>query len=245
MSLTKDAIQQIQETAIQPSNRVIQEGGRAFIIDNDGLSHEILRESVTGISLNTLTAMADFIKNLDRVPSEYEVPVLYLNIEDPHQVKLYTSLQSDNKRDELAEAIAITPEISFNTFKNVEDLVIELQAKYLPSDDRETLLKVLGNLKEENVKNLGDDGVSQQVVIKQGVASAANVKVPNPVSLAPFRTFHEVKQPESPFVFRMKEGGQGALFEADGQGWKLAAIQNIKEFFKKELAGLDHVVILA
>ena len=43
----------------------------------------------------------------------------------------------------------------------------------------------------------------------------------------------------------MREGGQGALFEADGQGWKLSAIQNIKAFFEKELAGLDNVVILA
>ena len=44
----------------------------------------------------------------------------------------------------------------------------------------------------------------------------ADVKVPNPVTLRPFRTFIEVEQPESKFIFRMREGGRCAIFEADG-----------------------------
>ena len=241
MSLTKEAIQHIQNTAIEPEDRVIYEDGRAFIVDNEGYGQEITRRAVASLSFNTLTALVDFIKNIDFKTEEK----LYLNIETPRAIALYSSLQSDNKRDELANVRAIVPEIRFDQFKTAEDLLIELQAKFLPTDDRETLFQVLGNLKEENVKNLGDDGVSQQVTIKKGVASLTDVRVPNPVSLAPFRTFHEVQQPESPFVFRMKEGGYGALFEADGQGWKLVAIQNIKVFFEAELAGMENIIILA
>lgn len=241
MSLSKEAIQHIQQTAILPEARVIHEDGRSFIIDNGGNGNEIFRRTVSNISLNTLTSMVDFIKNIDFVDNQK----LYLNIDGPREVYLLTSLQSDNKRDTLASVEAIIPSIQFDRFKLAEDLVIELQAKFLPTDDRELILQVLGNLKEENVKNLGDDGVSQSVTIKKGVTSLMDVKVPNPVQLAPFRTFHEVQQPTSPFVFRMKEGGQGALFEADGQGWKLAAIQNIKEFFEKELAGMENIIILA
>lgn len=241
MTVSKEAIQHIQETAIQPFERVVVEDGRTFVIDKDGIPFEIDRRRVQSVVLSTPTSMVDFIKNLDFHTEEK----LYLNIEGPQEVNLYSSLQSDNKRDTLAHVEAITPNIQFDRFKSAEEMVIELQAKFLPTDDRDLLLQVLGNLKEENVKNLGDDGVSQQVTIKKGVASLQDVKVPNPVTLAPFRTFHEVKQPESPFVFRMKEGGLGALFEADARAWKIDAIQNIKAFFEEQLEGMEQIIILA
>lgn len=241
MTLSKEAIQQIQETAIKPEARHIEVDGRSFIIDKDGIPFEIDRRRVQSVVLSTLTSMVDFIKNLDFYTGEK----LYLNIEGPQEVNLYSSLQPDNKRDTLAHVEAITPNIQFDRFKSAEEMVIELQAKFLPTDDRDLLLQVLGNLKEENVKNLGDDGVSQQVTIKKGVASLQDVKVPNPVTLEPFRTFHEVKQPESPFVFRMKEGGLGALFEADARAWKIDAIQNIKAFFEEQLEGMEQIIILA
>lgn len=241
MTLSKEAIQHIQETAISPEDRHIIIDGRSFTIDKDGIHYEIHRQPVRPVYLSTLTSMVDFIKNIDFKTEEK----LYLNIEGPQEVNLYSSLQSDNGRDTLAHVEAITPAIDFDRFKLAEDMVIELQAKFLPTDDRDLLLQVLGNLKEENVKNLGDDGVSQQVTIKKGVASLQDVKVPNPVTLAPFRTFHEVKQPESPFVFRMKEGGLGALFEADARAWKIDAIQNIKAFFEEQLKGMEQIIILA
>jgi hypothetical protein len=51
--------------------------------------------------------------------------------------------------------------------------------------------------------------------------------------LSPYRTFRELNQPESAFIFRMRGGGEGkapqcALFEADGGKWKLDAVQAIK-----------------
>ncbi|MEB9782308.1 hypothetical protein P4K16_30685, partial [Bacillus cereus] len=58
----------------------------------------------------------------------------------------------------------------------------------------------------------------------------------NPVQLSPYRTFVEVEQPESKFVFRMREGARCGLFEADGGAWKLEAMNNIKEYLKEALA---------
>ena len=56
-------------------------------------------------------------------------------------------------------------------------------------------------------------------------------------------------QPESQFVFRMKEdkydGVQCALFEADGGAWKLKAMENIKEYFDRELDGLKQFTVIA
>ena len=37
----------------------------------------------------------------------------------------------------------------------------------------------------------------------------ADVIVPNPVKLRPYRTFAEIEQPESSYVFRIKDGDRG------------------------------------
>ncbi|MEB9817123.1 hypothetical protein P4K18_27225, partial [Bacillus cereus] len=104
------------------------------------------------------------------------------------------------------------------------------------NNHRDIVLQVVGTVVENDVKEIGDDGVSQAVTVKTGVASRGNAKVPNPVQLSPYRTFVEVEQPESKFVFRMREGARCGLFEADGGAWKLEAMNNIKEYLKEALA---------
>jgi len=100
-------------------------------------------------------------------------------------------------------------------------------------------------IKEENVKYVGDDGVSQSAAIKVGVASVAEVVIPNPVILAPFRTFPEIEQPQSKFIFRMQTGPQCALYEADGGAWRNVAMESIKEYLKSRLKGLHNVKIIS
>jgi len=84
--------------------------------------------------------------------------------------------------------------------------------------------------------------------IGSGVASVSEVRVPNPVSMKPYRTFVEVDQPESNFIFRMREGMQAALFEADGGAWKNVAMNNIKKYFDDNLDDeieSGHVTVIA
>ena len=72
--------------------------------------------------------------------------------------------------------------------------------------------------------------------------------VPNPVTLRPYRTFTEVTQPESEFVFRMKDDSMSvycALFEADGGAWKREAMKNIKEHLEVELVDLPHFTVIS
>lgn len=120
-----------------------------------------------------------------------------------------------------------------------------LQSAFVENEDRAKLLKVSGNIKEENVKSVGDDGISQSAAIKVGVSSVAEVKIPNPVILAPFRTFPEIEQPESKFIFRMQSGPQAALYEADGGAWRNVAMESIKEYLKARLEGLDNVKVIS
>ena len=73
------------------------------------------------------------------------------------------------------------------------------------NQDLQTILKVSGNVEAKTTANYGDDGISQKTTIKQGIASKTDVIVPNPVTLVPYRTFLEVEQPPSEFVFRIRD----------------------------------------
>ncbi|MBN6886215.1 hypothetical protein ACUXCC_000872 [Cytobacillus horneckiae] len=238
--MLKEAIQHLLNLAIKPSERIVDfidpnGNNRTLVIDSEGTSKEIkpiISRAEQALQINTLTGLIGYIKaNLERINSNF-----YLQVYDEKTVYLKGVLDSEGKREKLVEANAIIPNFDYGYFLGSEELIIALQSKFTSSKDRDLLLKVIGNVKEENVRTTGDNGISQAVTIKTGVASADDVLVPNPVGLAPYRTFLEVEQPSSNFIFRMKDGPKGAIFEADGGAWRNQAIFNICEYLAKELA---------
>ena len=107
--------------------------------------------------------------------------------------------------------------------------MIEIQSNFAPSQDRDILVKFAGNVEQKNNTTYSDDGKTQVATMSTGVASKSDVIVPNPVFLAPYRTFQEIAQPYSNFVFRMgdKQIPAFSLIEA---------VARIKEYFYSELA---------
>lgn len=202
----------------------------------------------SAVETKSLLSVVDYIKaNVDKCISGEERVVIH--IKDYQSVYVMSEALIDSKeREQFIHAKAEVPAFSFGNFYDAEAFNILMQSVFIQNEDAEILLKVVGNLKDSSVKTMGDDGVSQSVTMKVGVSTVADVKVPNPVSLMPYRTFLEVDQPESKFIFRMREGGKCALFEADGGAWKNNAARKIKEYFEFELsAQIDagNVIILA
>ena len=134
----------------------------------------------------------------------------------------------------------------FGQFMDAEKFNILLQTCFMETDDLKVIQQVVGNLRDEAVQNYGDDGVSQSVTIRTGIATVGQVRVPSPAKLRPYRTFLEVEQPASLFILRMREGGQCALFEADGGLWRETARQNIRNYFEYELEKMvsEHKVVI-
>ena len=128
-----------------------------------------------------------------------------------------------------------------------EYFIINLQAKFLPNDDRELLLKFAGTVKNESIAEYGDNGIMQKATIKTGISTVGEAIVPNPVKLCPFRTFAEVGQPESSFVFRMRQGDgvECAIFDADGGAWKNEAMDNIKKYLQEALKDFPRYMIIS
>lgn len=110
-------------------------------------------------------------------------------------------------------------------------------------------MKFAGTMEAGTIAEYGDDGVTQKATVKTGIASKGEAIVPNPVKLRPYRTFLEVEQPASEFIFRVKQnkydGISCAIFEADGGAWKIAATSSIKDYLQFELSGLDQFTVIS
>lgn len=235
MTLSKDAIKHIQDTAIKPEDRLVFEDGALWSVDVDGNVRQLVKRveglSKSVIRLHTLTSLVDYIKShLERTDNKF-----FLHIESNKQVELKGLLEEDGSRETLVSATALIPEFDFDYFLASEDFLIALNSKFTNEFDRKELIAFAGNVKEDNARQTSDDGFSQKTTVKRGISQAGEEIVPNPVVLAPYRTFTEVNQPESEFIFRMKEGPRFGLFEADGGAWKNQAIFNIKAFLEDEL----------
>jgi len=245
--MTTETIEKIQELSLEAAGEKVQMvDGRNYFIDGNGNLQLIIPDNLSSrdISLRTLTGLVTLVKNMN----EREKQKLFIRVESPDQVNVFTALDSYGRREGLISVNASTPDTTFGYFMDAEEMNVMLQSQFVQTADRDLILQVIGNLKEENVRKASDDGVSQSVTIQSGLANVAEVKVPNPVKLAPYRAFLEVEQPVSNFIFRMKEGMRGAIFEADGGAWKIEAMNSIKEYLEGEFSDEisdSHIVVIA
>ena len=195
------------------------------------------------LEVATLTGLVDYLNhNVDKLPVE----TLLCHVENPRQVTVRSAIHGAfaQRSAHIRAKMQMDP-FPFEDFLSAERFIIKLQACFADSDvkptDRGLMLSYVGNVRESNVKNTGDDGISQELTVKAGIASVANVVLPNPVTLRPYRTFNEVEQPASAFIFRAQEGPRFALFEADNGAWESEAMKSIKEYLEREVPNL-HVI---
>lgn len=238
--MIKEAMQWIADIA---NTKVTEVWGRPY---SNGRLSVIEQATCSAITVASLSGLVEYV--LSDFDWASDRSRLLLHVMSPTSVRLYTGLNNDRDRECLIEAEADLPKLRFGSFSDAEEFNIALQSMFVPNDDRAKMLQIVGNIKEENVANVGDDGTSQQVTAKTGVATVAAIKVPNPVVLAPYRTFVEVEQPESAFVFRMRSGPTCALFEADGGAWKNKAMSNVRTYLEdslRENINVGHIVLIS
>lgn len=143
----------------------------------------------------------------------------------------------------LADAHALYTPFTFGGWYPHEGFMIGLATLFEPTEALTGLISLLGNLTEEDIRILEDDGMTQEVVVKSAVHLKSAARVPNPVTLKPYRTFREIDQPESSFIVRLKrqEGRlpQCALFTTDGGAWQIEAVKSIKAFLVDACKGMS------
>lgn len=245
MDMTKEFIKTIQESA---APNVVEHLGRRYV-DKQMAQLPCGPVVKQALSTGTLSSVVDYITRYtdNRYLQEGRHIV---HVSGPKEVSIYKELDLDKRRDCLVKAEAYVSEFPYGRFLDVESFIINLQSGFVQDESTAALLAFIASVKTDTGVEQCDDGISQKVMARSGVALVNSVKVPNPITLRPYRTFSEVEQPASPFVFRVKSdersGVSMALFEADGSAWKHEAITSIREYFKKALEGeKESVIILA
>ncbi|WP_124066273.1 hypothetical protein [Clostridium sp. E02] len=240
MDMTRDALQYVvglNEAQILTINGDTYTDKQVHRIDNN------LRAAA--IEMNTLTSLVDYAKAFTDEMSEQ----MLVQVMSPTEVKLISCLDLDRKRECLLNVKAMIPCFEYGRYIDHESFIIALQSKFIENKDRELLLRFAGTVKDESIAQYGDDGITQKATIKTGITSVEEAIVPNPVYLRPFRTFVEVEQPVSAFVFRMRQseghGVECAIFEADGGAWKNAAMKSIKEYLQSELLEFPQFTVIS
>lgn len=208
------------------------------------------------IETHTLSSIVDYIINGtdDNEPDINGIMDIdrrfVIHIEDYNRVNLRRELNADKSRETLIVAADDTQTFPFQRYLDVETFIIAVQAFFVQDDMTARLLQLVSHVTDGRSVTQSDDGSTQTVTAKTGILTAAQVTIPNPVELTPLCTFCEAEQPTRRFVFRLRgsdNGVEAALFQADGNTWKNAAIQNIKAYFQREIPAelKDDVIILA
>lgn len=199
-------------------------------------------EKAGAIETYSLSSMVDYIGGCSQEFPEGKD--MLIHIMDPKNVRLISALDAERERECLFCVKAITSSFGFGQWYDQERFMIELQANFERNDDLELLMKVAGNVEKKNKQSYSDDGVSQVATMTVGVAAKADVIVPNPVELIPYRTFQEVAQPSSRFVFRIGDKDEPAfmIVEAENGIWKNEAVANIKKYFADIITGMPEAI---
>lgn len=235
--MIEEAIAKIESMA-EAANSPFEGDNASWVFDGEGNPCE-LRAAVdepATMLVHTLSGFADYIKNNFDATEEHAVFV-----GTPSHVTLQSRLSGRRRREVPLQTEPFPARrFDFGRFLPPEEFVIGLQIGFAHSEQLATVIKFVGNLTAEGSVSVDDDGVSQRTTIRAGVARVGMAEVPNPVFLAPWRTFAEIEQPESPFILRVRRAGedgtpQAALFETGDHRWQLAAIESIAEYLREKI----------
>lgn len=190
---------------------------------------------VETIRLHTLSGLVQVLR---KECFNFDAPVI-VNVDCEEYVRVYSAIDSADRGREIPYDVAAELiEIPFNRRIDYETMMITLKSKFVETPELLELVKLLGTITEENSATASDDGFTQSVVVRKGIAMKEGKVVKPIVRLKPYRTFNEVDQPESEFLVRLSDGAQVALYEADGGAWKLQARRNVADYLKENLADL-------
>ena len=240
----KDALSYAVELAGKENKIIRSETGKEYFDSNEYDLQELNpRKYAPILELQTLKSLVDYLQSDNDFISDRKLVVV---VDSFQKVSVYDQVDFENgKRPQLVSVKATVPVIPFSNWRDQEEFNIMLQSMFIDDADRNLVLDFASHLKIEKGADAQDNGITQTVTVRDGVASLAQAKTPNPVTLRPYRTFNEVEQPASQFVFRVNKLANLALFEADGGKWKLDAVENIASYLTKELASNKKITILA
>lgn len=104
--------------------------------------------------------------------------------------------------------------------------------------DRDSLIKILSDVRMEDASIQRIEGLAVKVTAERKLSGKGFHEVTSPYfDLRPRRTFAEVEQPMSPYLFEAREQGGSPSIRltcADGGDWQLDAVNNVGKWLETE-----------
>lgn len=220
---------------------------KVITVDGKAYCTEKLEEVVPNkyrlsmMQVHSLDAVVQIIRQEgDRIIDRVRYAPLFISVDTPSRVSVFSSFDERMTREEIVCSIYDGPVFEAGRWMTPEEAVIKLRSMFAVASGAEEdgisyLLEALSNIDFQQGTTTSDNGVSQSVEMRKGIMVKSMEKIKPIVTLAPFRTFSEVPQPASEFLFRLDDNMNIGLFEADGGAWKLKAKDYIAHYFEGEL----------
>ena len=211
-----------------------------------GKLRAILQNVPDSIEVESLTGLVDFVnKNREAFPKEEMIAL----VRNQGLVRLYGKMgqwgeEAKRFRPLYVQVFRNTDiqEFPFGQFQDHETFVIKLMTQFVWDENLSVFITKVRSIKAENSVQTDDNGTVNKVTRKEGIELNMDREI---IKLKPYRTFSEVEQPQTPFIFRatLKNGEvQCALLECDGGAWLNQARLNIKAYLE---AALPEIPVLA
>ncbi|MBE0583075.1 MAG: hypothetical protein IH612_04855 [Desulfofustis sp.] len=235
MGFDKETIEKIQELSLQAAGTCTI-NGRTYTAAQ---VRQVTDPRAEVMHVATLQAVVDYFNLDDRIIKEDT----FIHVVDPTTVRLISKLDPFQRdREVYIQAGASTTGFMFGHSYAVAKFIVALRAGFVQGEAMDALIKYTGNMKLDSSIRQQDDGVTQVITVKKGIDGEAWKAAPKDMLLAPWRTFVEVEQPESIFIFRAEEGRDGlitvSLHEVEDPHWQLVAIKRVAEWLKDILPGV-------
>lgn len=224
------------------ANPIVEVDGKSYSIET---LYPVKEVGPAAMEFNFLDSLITYLKDgTDYLCKDN----LIIEIKSPTGLALHTEIIGKfNERLTPVLCTALVDPFPWGRFIDPDNFIIMSQSRFVDTEDLVKIRAIVGNVRSDEVIQFSDDGISQQVTAKSGIARVENVIIPPRVKLAPYRTFIEIEQPESEFVFRAKKADglpHFALFEADGGAWRIEAMNRIKTYLENNLKDINNVVVL-
>lgn len=212
------------------------------------------------VSFTTLTGLVDYLKSSIDVPNAF-IDHIFVSVVSPTRIEVYSGINDGNfyERSTIAVVEAMVPKVKIGEWLEQSAFCILLRSCFVDAidkqeelvvdTDRDALIGVASNIVSGTIAEYQDTGISQKATLKTGIQESEDKLLPEKVTLRPYRTFLEVEQPKSDFVFRAQDsrnnGVQLALYEADGGRWKMDAMRALKDYLMEQLKEMPAITVLA
>jgi len=241
--MEKDTINKIEQ--LVKDGLVVKSGSRDYSAAN--LSPIIYEPRPETLTVHNLRGFCGFINNdIDKL-IEGNPHLIVVN--SPESVDLISAVCGEKmKRTSLISA-KISNELRkfpFGQFLGQEEFAILFRSLFVKKDgdDYDYILSYASKLVGGTQIDGEDDGITQRATVKRGLTGTLKEKetLKAIVKLSAYRTFREVEQPQSEFLFRVRldrdEQPTVALFEADGGAWVNHATQNLVDYIQSLVSNI-------